>query len=285
MGEGILQFFRDISTPFLDGVFLFITEFGGDMVTTAVIAAILWCIDKKSGYFIAFAGFMSFSVNGIIKDIFRIPRPMAAGIKANETAAKALLDSNGNYSYSFPSGHSQNSSALAASLCLYKKDKRLCIAGGIIVFSVGLSRMFLGVHYPADVIAGWLIGAAVSYILYKIYFKYYEKRIIIFFIAAFAMLFAAFFWGEDTAKSLGGLLGFALGSLFEDRFVNYTIKGISRLKLFIRLITGLSLLLLIRTGLSFIFPDTILILHYIRYAVIIFFGVGIYPYIFTKLGF
>lgn len=286
MGIEILNFLRENTNTVLDNIFLFFTEIGGDVAATLFIAIIMWCFNKKFGQLIAFSGFFSFSINGIIKDIFKLPRPMTMGVKANETAAKKVLTGYGGYSYSFPSGHAQTSATIATSLCRYYKDKRwLYIAGAVLVFLIGFSRVFLGVHYPIDVLAGWLLGIVVSLAAYKLFNKFYDKRTLLYLIAALIMLPAAFFWSEDTAKSLGGLIGFALGNMFEEKFVNYTIKGTGRKKLVLRLFLGIAILLGVRGGLAAIFPDEIIILHYVRYAAVMFTATGIYPYVFTKLKF
>jgi undecaprenyl-diphosphatase len=66
--------------------------------------------------------------------------------------------------YSFPSGHATGSLALACALLLllWNKPRRglLAVAAAALVFVVGLSRLYLGVHYPSDVVAGWCVALA-----------------------------------------------------------------------------------------------------------------------------
>ncbi len=80
-------------------------------------------------------------------------------------AAEALHTPSG---FSFPSGHSATSVALYASLALLaaracRGGTRYAAAacGGILIVAIGLSRIYLGAHYPTDVLAGWLTGALV----------------------------------------------------------------------------------------------------------------------------
>ena len=71
-------------------------------------------------------------------------------------------------SFSLPSGHAANSAAvygamaLVATVIWWRKAQRRTIwaVAGLLVFGIGLSRVWLGVHWPSDVIAGWLVGAA-----------------------------------------------------------------------------------------------------------------------------
>lgn len=71
-------------------------------------------------------------------------------------------------SWSFPSGHSLNSMAVLGLLTVLAVRERpgllrrtlLAVLGALLVFMVGLSRVYLGVHWPSDVLAGWAVGAA-----------------------------------------------------------------------------------------------------------------------------
>ena len=66
--------------------------------------------------------------------------------------------------YTFPSGHAANTAALAAAAILIAWPTRYrtsaAIAGVGLVLVVGLSQLALGVHYPSDIVAGWLWAAA-----------------------------------------------------------------------------------------------------------------------------
>ena len=76
-------------------------------------------------------------------------------------------------SFSLPSGHAANSAAvygavaLIASVLWWRKRQRRAIwgAAGVLVFLIGLSRVWLGVHWPSDVVAGWLVGAGWAFLL------------------------------------------------------------------------------------------------------------------------
>lgn len=69
-------------------------------------------------------------------------------------------------SYSFPSGHAMNSSVFYLTIAFYtyhftrKKKLSLVVTGGAIVLLllIGFSRVYLGVHYPSDVVAGYVVG-------------------------------------------------------------------------------------------------------------------------------
>ncbi|HEX8053464.1 MAG TPA: phosphatase PAP2 family protein [Thermoleophilaceae bacterium] len=71
--------------------------------------------------------------------------------------------------FSFPSGHAATSMAVYGSLAfVFARARRglprvaFALAGGALVTLIGLSRIYLGVHYPSDVVAGWITGAAIT---------------------------------------------------------------------------------------------------------------------------
>jgi membrane-associated phospholipid phosphatase len=68
--------------------------------------------------------------------------------------------------YTFPSGHGANTAALAAAVLLVAWTTRYravaAIIGGLVVAVVGLGQLVLGVHYPSDIVAGWLWAAALA---------------------------------------------------------------------------------------------------------------------------
>ncbi len=74
------------------------------------------------------------------------------------------------YSTSFPSGHALMSpvvyltlAGILASNQITSAEKRLLIGGAaLLVIAIGISRLYLGVHWPTDVLAGWFLGSAIA---------------------------------------------------------------------------------------------------------------------------
>ena len=69
---------------------------------------------------------------------------------------------------SFPSGHS--ASSFAAAMCIYLNGpKKYGIPALLLALLIALSRLYVGVHYPGDVIAGAIIGSLMAWLVYKVY--------------------------------------------------------------------------------------------------------------------
>ncbi len=153
-------------------VFKFLSKFHNRYVNVIMFFVIFFLVYKKD-YGLAFMSFISeYTRNDVIlfiKDIFQRHRPPIE-----------LQPYSHPQDYSFPSGHSYNIVILAGILiCIiskYVKNKiiryilsSVCI---VIAIFVGLSRLMLGVHYPTDVLAGFLLGATVVTTIWIINTKY-----------------------------------------------------------------------------------------------------------------
>lgn len=149
-------------TPFLTTLFKGITNFGGVIVLTSItILCVIFVKKKKYKYVIPInLGVIAF-LNIILKNFFERPRPDNFRI-IEETG------------FSFPSGHSMASMAFYGYLIYLiftnVKNKKwrniLCSFLAVLVFLIGISRIYLGVHYTSDVIAGFCFS--MSYLIFMI---------------------------------------------------------------------------------------------------------------------
>jgi membrane-associated phospholipid phosphatase len=152
-----LYFLEDIRFPGLNELMLGVTYFGDEIAFLVIALVLFWCVDKRMGYYVMSVGFFGTLANQFLKITCRIPRPwvLDENFTILEQAREAATG------YSFPSGHTQNSVGTFGSIALTVKDKwirGLCIALTVLV---PLSRMYIGVHTPADV----LVAAAMAVVL------------------------------------------------------------------------------------------------------------------------
>ncbi len=269
----IIRTIQSIANPFLDVLFQVFTMFGEELILISIITTIYWAYDKKFGEYVAYSSLTSLLFNNAVKDIFKMKRPIGEeGIRTlrAETAT----------GYSFPSGHSQGASSFYGSIAIYFKKRIICILATIIILLVGISRLYLGVHYPKDVVVGIIFGLAIAIISYKL-FSWVSNRNLLYLITFLCFIPALIFaQSPDFIKGMGTYLGFVLGIIIEKRYINFSVEG-SLINKILRVVIGIAILLIIKAGLKVVFPDE-LIFHFIRYAIVTFVGIGVYPAIFKK---
>lgn len=143
----ILRFLEGIRTPFLDNAMAFLTQLGGETLFLGVGLLLLWCVNKRNGYYMLTVCYSGILFSQFLKIMCRIPRPWAVDPEFTivESAREAATG------YSFPSGHTTNIACTAGSVGITSRKrwiKWLCIAA---IITVAFSRMYLGVHTPLDV--------------------------------------------------------------------------------------------------------------------------------------
>ncbi|WP_281416317.1 phosphatase PAP2 family protein [Deinococcus aestuarii] len=143
------------ATPLLNQVALFFTTVGGVTVIapiSAVILVVLWLRGHRLAAFWGLGVAGAAGLNVAMKLLMHRSRPELWPRLVQEHDA------------SFPSGHSMYSAAFVTALILlaWRTPYRWLVLGLGVAFSglVGFSRLYLGVHYPTDVLCGWLTGAA-----------------------------------------------------------------------------------------------------------------------------
>lgn len=147
---GFLHLLEQIRFPVLDKLMLLITHLGEETAFLVAALIVFWCVDKYQGYYVLGVGLFGNMVNQFMKISCRVLRPWHQDATLNPLEA-ALPEADG---YSFPSGHSQTAVGYMGCVAVTRKNKILrvlCITGMILV---PFSRMYVGVHTPADVLVG-----------------------------------------------------------------------------------------------------------------------------------
>lgn len=260
-----LRFLEGIRTPVGDAFFSAVTQLGEETIFIVIGILFFWCVDKKKGYYILSIGLMGTVCNQFLKLWFRMPRPWVRdpGLTIVESARAGATG------YSFPSGHTQTAVGMYGGIARTCKNiwlRILCIVLCVIVL---LSRMYLGVHTPADVAAS--VGVALVLILglYPALNKAFEKpgRMRIFFavMAAFTAVYLIFVLcypfptGIDMRnyasgvkngyKMLGCILGLWIGYELDVHYIHFETKAVWWVQL-IKLVPGFLLLLVIKSQLK-----------------------------------
>jgi len=169
----LLKGINNYSSSFLDTFFVLVTQLGGVLAVTTITAGLLALLILRRKYkkavivgaTVAGAAVLNF----VLKLIFERTRPDLWQQLVTET------------SYSFPSGHAMISAALALSvivICWKTRYRWLAfIAGSLFIAVIGFSRLYLGVHYPTDILAGWIVSAAwLSIVVIIVHAKQLQKK-------------------------------------------------------------------------------------------------------------
>lgn len=124
---------------------------GSEEFYLLIMPALLWCGNATLGLRVGVLFLLSANLNSALKLFFHAPRPAWVDTKIVAQALEA--------SFGFPSGHAQNAIAVWGLLAATLKKHWAWCAAALLIGFIGLSRLVLLVHFPGDVLGGWLFGA------------------------------------------------------------------------------------------------------------------------------
>ena len=286
----ILKFFQAIRNPILNALFLILTISTEVPVIVILTAIMYWCINKKYGQKLLFSLTSNIVINTGIKEFVKAPRPI--GTKGLESIRVSTATG-----YSFPSGHTQTATTFWTSLMILFRRKWMYILGLIMILGVGLSRLYLAVHWPIDVICGWIFGIVFTIIFLKLFDivdKNKDYKLLLLTLIPF-IIYIFIVKSESYIKMLGLLVGFIIGYIIEDKFikfdtideykkeVNFSSKSYTNkdyiVKSVYRFMLGIFTLLAVFLILKYIMPNYVLF-KFIRYFIISLYAVAGVPILF-----
>lgn len=154
LGIDIIQWLEGFRSPLLNQFFFAVTDVGSTAGYLVMLPILWWAFSWKLGARLFVALVLSVYINTLIKDLVALPRPFVYADIANLRAPGE---------FSFPSGHSQQAAVFFGLLAFHFKKRWFTIAAALSVFLIGFSRVYLGAHFPSDVLAGWTLGAAMAW--------------------------------------------------------------------------------------------------------------------------
>lgn len=263
-GIGVIQAIQSVKSGPLTLAMAVITLLGDKYFYFALLPLLFWCVNERKAIRLGAIVFISSFLNSWLKDLFAVPRPYVLKPGINQTVPaleRAFPDSLSIKDLpagSLPSGHSQNSLALWGMLASWFKKPLGLILAIAVPLAVGFSRVYLGVHYPTDVLAAY----ALSGVLLLIYYFFGEKvetflgkaniRVQIVIVAALCWAFCAIHLVDVSAA--GGLLGLGLGYAFMRKKVRFVASSGAWWKKVLRYLLGMAVVLGLYAGLKAAFP-------------------------------
>ena len=291
-----------IRIPVLNEFMLGITYLGDEIAFLVVALILIWCADKRTGYYVLSVGFLGTIANQFMKLWFRIPRPWV--LDENFTILEQARE--GASGYSFPSGDTQSSVGTFGAIAYTTKNKIirwLCVA---VVFLVPFSRMYLGVHTPLDVSVAAGMAAVLIFLLKPLIVDGNQRVFSAFLGIMVAASIAFLIYVEvypfpadidphnmesglkNAYTLLGSILGMVVVYIVDEKWLHFPTKAVWWAQI-IKIAIGLGIVLAVKSGLKAPIEGLLgnLIGRAVRYFLIVIVAGVIWPLTFrwfAKLG-
>lgn len=288
----------------------FFSLLGTEDFFVVALPILYWCVDSVLGLRVAVFLLIETNINAAFKLALHGPRPYWYSPKVLALATET--------SFGIPSGHAQTAATIWGLLAVTLRKWWGWLAAVLLIFLIGLSRLYLGVHFPQDVLVGWLIGGLFLWLTLRCWdpiiawtkkmnaaqqvLAAFLASLLLFLLPAIPFLWLKVSnwqpprdWGmfatlavslSDVATVAGLFFGMLVGVVWMAGQGGFEPKGLWW-KLVLRYLLGVAVVFIIRSGLKIIFPSgenaLAYFLGYLRYMVIGFWVTGGAPWIFIRV--
>ncbi|MCB8945895.1 MAG: phosphatase PAP2 family protein [Ardenticatenaceae bacterium] len=269
----IITTLQQVEAEWLVKFFQALTFMGNQEFYLLLAPFLFWCVDWAVGARLTIMYLLAVWLNTEIKDIVQAPRPF------QEDPSVILVDPEEIYGvgYGMPSGHAQWAMTVWGVLATWVQRGWFWLLVGILVFLIGLSRVYLGMHYPSQVAAGWGLGL-VTVALYAGLYRPVEQAIARLSLGAqlglAVVVPGALLWLHpvaDVVAATAVLTGLGIGLVIARHYLSFVVEG-SWGQRVARYLLGIIIVLAIYFGLSAIFPgegESLYVpLRFVRYALL-----------------
>lgn len=302
MGDWIRNL-NDASLPFLvwlqglrsaglDGFMLMMSYLGSEYFYILLFPVLYWAVSKRLGLLAGTGLLVSVYIGEYIKWAFQLPRPGAPVLRLWEETSPG-----------FVSTHAAPAVGVWGTLAVAIRRTWFTVLALFMIFFISLSRLYLGVHFPADVVGGWIVGLFAMWFALKAAPRLagrargwgWQRQVGAALLLALVLLliFPPNWEGQRPADSgmrtVGIILGFLLGLIWDDHRLHFQPGGPWGRRA-ARCVLGLVLLLVFFFGLDLLFsPFTAgsfwldQAVRLLRYTLVGFTVIGLGPWVFQRL--
>ncbi|MGQ9683224.1 MAG: phosphatase PAP2 family protein [Anaerolineae bacterium] len=277
-GIEVILRLQALGGPAADAIFRLITFLGDEKFYLLLLPFVYWCLDKRLGLGLGLLVLGSNTANQWLKHLFGLPRPPSPPVRHIVQEAD----------FGFPSGHTQAVTVAFGYLAVRLQRLWVHVVAAVLVLLVGLSRLYLGVHYPHDVLGGLAAGMVLLWVFVKAWplgASLWQRlnRPLRYALALLVPAVAVVLWPlDEAASSLGALAGFGVGAVLEATTLGFGSDGPWRHRL-ARLLLGTALVFGFYAGLKAILPQGS-VWRFVRYGAIGLTVSLVGPWLFVRLG-
>jgi len=261
-GHDLIAWLQEARTPFLDGVAHGFSFLGDEPFYLLLIPVLYWTVDRVVALRLTVILLVSTWINGTVKALVDLPRPSPVEVQvlAHEPTGGV------------PSGHAQNAVVVWGYLASVRPA--VWAVGGAVLAALGIgaSRLYLGVHFPHDLVAGWLLGLLILFVFLRYRARVEEVlggflrgsakgtpfssssptpagwALLLLLAGGIPLLMLLLYREHEALPAAAALLGAGLGAVWERTRIRFSARG-PLLHLVPRLAVGFAVALLIWMGL------------------------------------
>lgn len=275
---------QELRAPWLTFVLELLTTFGSPQVYIVLLPLLFWCLSPREGFRFILVVLVATYLNSLLKDLGPLflseqgplyaTRPYLAdpdtvwtcrrdpAFDPNAVLARLCREEETN---AFPSGHAQAGIVFWGYLALRLRRWAFTILAVAMIGLIGLSRLYLGQHWPTDVLGGWLIGLVVLGAAWWLfgYWQHRPRRLDRYLLAALALIIPVLLVLDpdptlNRARALGVVAGASLGYAVQRQAVPFVVRAAWPVQI-LKIVIGLAGIALIQLGLGLLLAETNLI--------------------------
>jgi undecaprenyl-diphosphatase len=270
-------------SPALDLPFTFISLLGEETFFLLFLPGLYWSVDRRVGARLTLLFLLSACLNFMAKAWAGQPRPFEYDAHVRQLVE---VPPGG-----LPSGHAQNAVVVWVYLAIQFRRAWLWWLAGLLIIFISLSRLYLGVHFPTDLLGGHLLGVVllVAYLRLEPGLEAWLQAQGLIWQLGLALgvpcLLLLLLPTEEGVAISAVLLGMSLGIILERRLVGFEAAGSWRQRL-LRFLLGAIVMLALWLGLRLAFSslEPVLLFRFVRYALLGLWGAFGAPWLFVRWG-